>query len=221
MPVGGGAVKIIYRVKQSDHSVFIPADTATTSVAEEAATPIASPTVADAALVLKNDASENAFVETSGFKYDDNGVGTVTYGHTKMDEEILAFQEIACPKEEAAGGGDTEEVVAEDGTKGGGATASGGAVYLDIDLGPAASDGKLLTNMCIISVKKSSGSTEYAKGKFVRPSLECTQLPCNKTGGFAIPQTAFDATIWGTIDAAKRTIKKKGYVKTAFLPKVA
>lgn len=221
MPVGGGAVKIFLRVKQSDHSVFIPATTATTSTAEEAATAISAPTVADAALVLKNNKSENAFVETSGFKYDDSGVGTVSYGHTKMDEEILAFQEIACPKEATAGGGDVEEITAEDGTKGGGATASGGAVYLCIDLGPAASDGKLLTNMCILSVKKSSGSTDYKKGAFVRPTLECTQVECNKTGNFAIPQTAFDDEIWGTIDAAKRTIKKGAYVKTAFLPKAA
>lgn len=217
MPVGGGANKLFLRVDRADHSRVIPKGTALTAAAEAAATAITAPAPSDAALLLKNDVSVGALVETSGFKYDDNGIGTITYGHTKMDQEILDFLEFAASKELTAGGSDVEEIFSEDGTKAGGANASGGAVYLLIDQGPTGADG-ILTDMCIVGVKKSSGSKDYKKATYVRPTLECTQVACNKTGGYAIPQSAFDATIWGTITAGDRTIGKDKYVKTMFLP---
>lgn len=219
--VGGGANKLFYRVKQSDHSVFIPADTAATTTAETAATPIASPAYADVALHLKNNTTRNQVVESTGFKYDDAGVGTCTYSHTNADQEFWDFLKLAAPKKSGASSSAPEDLEAEDGVKISGASSQGGAVYLCIDQGPADSDGLILTTMSIITVKKSSGSRDYKTKTHVRPSFEVVQVACNKADGFPIPQAVFKTTIWGTIAADARTIEETFYEQVSSLAAAA
>ncbi len=216
MAVGGGAYKIAYRVDRADHSRIIPKGTASTAVAEAAATAITAPAPSDAALVLKTEKEFNRFVESTGLKWGDDGVGTVTYSHTFLKQAWLDFVAIAAPKSAVAGGNDVEEAFAEDGTKFGGASAASGAVYLFIDLGPLDEDG-LFTSMFIGSVKKTTNSMDFKSKTFVRPTFEVSTVECNKTGGAIIPPEAFDDTIWGTIVAGDRTIAKGDYVKQAFL----
>lgn len=218
MPVGGGSNKLFYRVKQTDHSVFIPADTANTLTAEAGATPISSPAYSSVAFHLKDDSAKKIIVESSGFKYDDNGIGTQTYSHTNAEQEFFDFIDIAAPKKSGSSSSVPEELESETGTKIGGASGAAGAVYLCIDQGGENSDGDILTSMSIVTVKKSSGGRDYKAKGFVKPSFEVTQVACNKASGFAIPQAVFKTSIWGTIDAADRTIAEDYYEKTAYLP---
>lgn len=214
MPAGGGGYKILYRVKNSDHSAVIAKDTAD----ETAATPIVSPGEDDAALILKDDAALEQIVETSGIKYDDNGVMTVTYGQTNAAQAFWDFLDIAAPRKNSSATATRTEKTSEAGVKIGGASGSGQPTYLLIDKGPSDSTGKPLTTMAIVTIKKTSGSRDYKNAEFVSPTFEAVSQPCNKTGGFAIPQSAFSATHWnGTIAADLRTIAKDAYDKTALL----
>lgn len=213
MPAGGGAYKLLLRVKQADHSVVIAADTTD----EAAATAITSPAESDAALLLKSNASLEQIVETSGLKYDDNGVLTVTYGQTNATQAFWDFLDIAAPKVNSSATATRTEKTGEDGTKIGGSSGSGMPTYLLIDKGPADASGNVLTTMAIVTVKKTSGSRDYKNAEFVAPSFEVVSQPCNKSGGFAIPQSAFDSAHWGTISAGLRTIAENAYDKTAVL----
>lgn len=214
MPAGGGARKILYRVKQSDHSAIIAKDTTD----ESGATPVASPTESHAALILADNASLEQIVESSGIKFDDNGVMTATYGQTNASDTVWDFLAIAAPKTNAAGTATRTEKTSEAGVKIGGASGSGQPAYLLIDKGAPDTTGAILTTMSIVTVKKSSGSRDYKANEFVSPSIEVVSTPCNKSGGYAIPQGCFSGSHWGTISAGDRTIPENGYEKTAMLP---
>lgn len=179
---------------------------------------IASPTISDAALVLKDDGSKDLIVETTEISFDDSGIPS--FKVTTSDPEALDLIKIASPRTSAVSGGATRnEKTSENGLKIGGAGGGSSNPPYVIIYAEGTSDGDVMTAMMIANIKGTSGGRSSKAGDVKTFTLELTGIGCKKSGGLELVQGLFDATVFNaTISAGLRTIAQNSYIQESFIP---